>query len=435
VGIGLLKSGRVAWRNVLDKGLVMGIRVLFPLLLGWVAILLTACETGEQRHAASMATPGVSDAEVRIGSSLALTGHASFLGIQTLRGAQCYLNHVNDTGGIHGRRIKLIALDDGYDPTICVANTQQLLVDENVFALFCYVGTPTTVKIIPLVERAKVPLIGMFTGANALREPFNPYIINVRASYYQETGVVVKHLVEDMGLKKIAVFYQYDAYGLDGLRGAELGLKKYNLAPVAKSSYTRGTLDVEEGLEKVLESDAQAVIMIGTYEPCAKFIRLAKNRRSHLIFYNVSFVGVEELARLLGQDGEDVIVSQVVPPPELPEARDMLKDVDRYVERLRQYFPDEKPNSVSLEGYFNALVLGEGLKRAGQDLTREGFIKAIESIRDYPLGKDAILSFGDQDHQGMDRVYFTIIKSGKLVLLTDWKDLSRRYGHAPPATP
>ena len=395
--------------------------------------LVAGCGTNDRQNAAGPAVPGVNINEVRIGSSLALTGHASFLGIQTLRGAQSYINYVNDAGGIHRRRIELIALDDGYDPPICLANTQRLLVEENIFALFCYVGTPTTVKIIPLVERAKVPLIGMFTGANALREPFNPYIINVRASYYQETGTAVKHLVEDVGVRKVAVFYQYDAYGLDGLRGAELGLKQYNLTPVAKSSYTRGTLDVEEGLDKVLESDAQAVIMIGTYEPCAKFIRLAKGKNKNLIFYNVSFVGAEELARLLGPVGEDVIVSQVVPPPELPEARVMLSDVDHYMERLKRYFPAEKPNSVSLEGYFNALVLVEGLQRAGPELTRDRFVQAIESIRNYPLGKDNYLDFSDTDHQGMDRVYFTMIKAAKLVLLTDWQELAKKYG--PPQLP
>lgn len=406
------------------------------LFLSALFFFLVACnptETG--RNSASQTVPGVSNQEIRIGSSLALTGHASFLGVQTLRGAQSYIDQVNDSGGIHGRRISLIALDDGYDPPQCMANTQRLLVEENVFALFCYVGTPTTVKIIPLVERARIPLVGMFTGANALREPPSPYFINVRASYYQETGAAVKHLVEDMGVRKIAVFYQYDAYGLDGLRGAELGLKRYNLAPVAKSSYTRGTLDVEEGLDKVLDSEAQAVVMIGTYEPCAKFIKLAKSRNKNLIFYNVSFVGAEELARLLGSTGEGVIVSQVVPPPELPEARILLSDVDRYAELLKRYYPEEIPNSVSLEGYYNALVLVEGLQRAGRDLTRERFVEAIESIRNYPLGKDNFLDFGAQDHQGMDRVYFTIIRGGKLVLITDWIELARQYGLEPIATP
>ena len=151
-----------------------------------------------------------------------------------------YIRHINDTGGIHDRHIKLIVYDDGYDPPRCVTNTQKLIVHDNVFCLFSYVGTPTTVKIIPLITEAKIPMVGMFTGANALRNPLNRYLINIRASYYQETGAAVRHLVETMGLTRIAVFYQYDAYGFDGLKGTEMALKGYDLLPVATGTYIRG---------------------------------------------------------------------------------------------------------------------------------------------------------------------------------------------------
>lgn len=410
------------------------------LTLFLVALLLAGCNQGERpKSGGKKPTPGVTYNEIRIGSSLALSGHAGYLGTETLRGAQAYINHVNETGGVHGRQITLVTMDDRYDPPLCLANTQRLIVEEQVFCLFCYVGTPTTVKIIPLVDKAHIPLIGMFTGANALREPFSPNIINVRASYYQETGVAVTHLVEDLGLTKIAVFYQYDAYGLDGLRGSEMALKKYGLAPVAKGSYIRGTLDVEEGLKAILASDAQAVVMIGTYEPCAKFIRLARERAPSLLFYNVSFVGAEELARLLGEQGENVIVSQVVPPPELPQTRKMLPSVDEYLALLHHYFPEAKANSVSLEGYYNALVLVEGLRRAGRDLTREGLIAAIQSIQKFPLGEKTSLTFSPTDHQGMDRVYFTRIHDGTLELVTNWKHLARElgipYGRRPHTSP
>ena len=212
------------------------------------------CSPPDENALSKPVDPGVTATEVLLGSSLALKGHASFLGTQTLRGAMCYLSHVNDSGGVHGRRIRVITYDDSYDPPICLANTQKLIVDDQVFALFCYVGTPTTVKVLPLIEEASVPLLGMFTGANALREPFNRQLINVRASYYQETDAAVRHLVEDLGLKKIAVFYQYDAYGFDGLTGTELALKQFNLVPVAGGSYNRGTLDVQEGLNKIIAS-------------------------------------------------------------------------------------------------------------------------------------------------------------------------------------
>jgi ABC-type branched-subunit amino acid transport system substrate-binding protein len=352
---------------------------------------------------------------------LALEGHASYLGRQTLHGAMSYLNHVNEQGGIHGRMIKVIAYDDGYDPPRCLENTQKLIVSDNVFALFCYVGTPTAVKIIPLIQDASIPLVGMFTGANALREPLNRYLINVRASYYQETGAAVNYLVKGRGIQKVAVFYQYDAYGFDGLKGTELALKQYGLVPVSKGTYIRGTLDIEEGLNKIIDSGAQAVVMIGTYDPCAEFIKRAKSKGFEPVFYNVSFVGADELARRLGEAGEGVIVSQVVPPPELPETKDQLWGAREYAALLKHYYPEDEPNFVGLEGYINARVLVEGLHRAGRDLNREQFINAIESIQNYDLGIANTLSFSPSDHQGLEQVYFTQILNGKFVLISEQK--------------
>lgn len=380
---------------------------------------MLACGRGDRSAAPEPATLGVTDTEVLLGSSLALEGHASYLGIQTLRGYTCYIEHINEKGGIHGRKIRVISYDDSYDPPKCLVNTQRLIINDQVFALFSYVGTPTTVKILPMVEDARIPLLGMFTGANALREPLNHYVINVRASYYQETGAAITHLVEDLGMTKIAVFYQYDAYGFDGLTGMERALKKYSLAPVARGSYIRGTLEIEEGLGKIMASGAEAVVMIGTYEPCARFVRLAHERGFNPVFYTVSFVGAEELARRLASySGITLIMSQVVPPPEGPS--ELLGTASEYVDLLKRYFPEDKPNFVGLEGYLNARVLVEGLRRAGRDLTREGFIEAIESIRDVPLLPYTTLSFGVKDHQGLDQVYFTILRDSAFVLMSDW---------------
>ncbi len=362
---------------------------------------------------------GISADEIVIGSSLALAGHAGYLGTQTLHGALAYIHHINESGGIHGRQIRVIHYDDGYDPPRCVLNTQRLIIEDNVFALFCYVGTPTAVKIVPLVQEARIPLVGMFTGAHALREPLSRYLINVRASYYQETGAMVQHLVEKRQVRKIAVFYQYDAYGFDGLRGTELALKQYDLVPVATGTYVRGTLQVEEGLDKIMAAGAEAVVMIGTYEPCARFIQLALSRNFRPAFTNVSFVGADELCRILGPDAEGVIITQVVPPPEPRRKELRMWGADDYVQRLKKYFPDDAPNFVSLEGYINAKVLVEGLRRAGPALDRERFIDAIESIQQFDLGIDNPLAFSPADHQGLERVYFTIIKDGRFVWLNE----------------
>jgi len=399
------------------------IRAALVLLLA----LLCACEsppppppqTGRQ---------GVTETEIRIGASLPLTGHASYLGQETLRGATAYLAKINSQGGVHGRQINLIARDDGYDPPHCVDNTQRLIVDDQVFALSCYVGTPTTTKIIPMLTEARIPLVGAFTGAYDLREPFQRYVINVRPSYYQETAAAVNHMVEDLGLKRIGVFYQYDAYGFDGLKGTELALRGYNLTPVARGSYARGTMDVEEGLSKILEGQAQAVVIIGTSAPSAKFIKLAKEQNPALVFYAVSFVGAEEIAKALGPlEDARVLVSQVMPPPDLAETQALLWGVSEYDELLKQSYPGHSPTAVGMEGYVNAKVLVEGLKRAGPDLTRERFIEAIESIRDYSLGLADTLGYAPGDHQGLERVYFTKLENGRFMLVTDWsKPFERR---------
>lgn len=327
------------------------------LIIVWLFFLCaSSCKGTSNTQVSEKEVPGVTNHGILIGTSLALGGHAGYLGTQTPRGAMSYLNHINEQGGVHGRTINLIAYDDGYDPPRCVANTQKLIIKDHVFALFCYMGTPTTVKIIPLVEEARIPLVGMFTGANALREPFHRYIINVRASYYQETGAAVRHLIEDLGIERVAVFYQYDAYGFDGLKGTELALEQYGLEPMGTGSYVRGTLDVEKALEAIIECNAQAVVMIGTYGPCAKFIKLAKNRDFSPVFHNVSFVGANKLARKLGKEGEGVIVTQVVPPPEegvlLPAAKD-------YSVLLAKYYPNDVPNFVGFEGY-KRLDFGRG---------------------------------------------------------------------------
>ena len=399
--------------------------------LHWIAIflclaLLGACGADNESSSTRGNVPGVTDTEIRLGSSLALTGHAGYLGTQTLRGAEAYIRHVNDEGGVHGRTVTIVARDDSYDPPQCLANTQKFIVDNDVLALFCYVGTPTTVKVLPLVEEARIPLVGMFTGANGLRQPFNRYVVNIRASYYQETAAAVRHLVDDLGLKRIAVFYQYDAYGFDGLIGTELALKEFHLEPVARGSYIRGTLNVTEGLERIRRSQAQAVVMIGTYDACARFINLARQKDYTPVFYTVSFVGAEELARRITGAGREatVLMSQVVPPPSpdvtAPEDTDAAS---QYVRLLARYYPDDTPSFVGLEGFLNARIMVEGLRKAGRNLTREGLVKAIESIRDLKLGPGMSITYGPDDRQGLDTIYFTRLEKGRFEPFKDWKGL------------
>jgi len=402
-------------------------RGLWVVCLVVCVLFLASCQDAEVQIPLTPVGLGVTDTEVTFGSSLALQGHAGYLGQETLRGAMSYLQYVNDQGGVHGRTIRLITRDDSYDPPKCLDNTQRFLIEDQVFGLFCYVGTPTTVKILPLVEETKVPLLGMFTGANALREPFTHYLINVRASYYQETDAAVEHMVKDLGLTRIAVFYQYDAFGFDGLTGTELALKRFGLEPVARSSYVRGTHDIREGLERIRESGAEAVVMIGTSDPCANFIRKSLENEYSPIFYMVSFVGAKELSRNLLQtetSGVDIIMSQVVPPP-IRRDGTVAESAEEFARLLEQYYPGEEPNFVGFEGYINAKVLVEGLRRAGRDLSRQSFLDAIASMTDFSLGGDVRLTFGPEDHQGMDKVYFTRLHDGRFILLNDWVELDQ----------
>jgi branched-chain amino acid transport system substrate-binding protein len=390
-------------------------RWIYPLLI----LFLVACSGGAPGEKPGTGrSPGFDAQEILLGSSLALTGHASFLGIQTLHGALSYLSEVNEAGGIHGRKIRVIAYDDGYDPPRCLENTQRLIAVDRVFALFCYVGTPTSVKIMPLVQEACLPLVGLFTGAQILRNPFQRYIINIRASYHQETGAVVKEFVEALGIRKIAVFYQYDDYGFDGLTGTQIALKRYGLEPVAAGHYRRGTLEIEDALSQIIHSGAEAVVMIGTYEPCAAFIRLARARHFNPIFHCVSFVGPEELVNRVGPLGDGVIITQVVPPP---TAILLLPAAEEYSRLLGRFYSKDKPNYVGFEGFLNAKILVEGLRRAGPIPDREKFINAIETIQNFSLGIGNPVTFGPEDHQGLDKVYFTQIRAGELALVMNLK--------------
>jgi len=372
---------------------------------------------GEQT--ANSISRGIFDDKIILGSSAALTGHSGFLGTEYIRGARAYFNEINGQGGIYGRKIELISYDDQYDPPRTVVNTRKLINEDRVFALFDYVGTPTSVKIIPIVEKERIPLVGLFTGANALREPTKEFIYNIRASYYEEVDAFIEGAAGALKFKKIAVLYQNDAYGLDGLRGAELALEKFDLKPVTTASYERGTLDIEAALKTIGDSGAEAVVMIGTYSPMAKFIRSAKAAGFKPLFQNVSFVGPEALAKDLGSEGDGVIVTQVVPPA---DENSTLPGVQEYIALSGKYFPDAKPSFGGLEGFVNAKVVVEALRLTGVKPDRAKFIEALEIIKDFDAGLGVPISFSQDKHQGLDKVFLTYIKDGRYVLFSDWSE-------------
>lgn len=363
------------------------------------------------------ADPGVTDTEIVIGSCAALEGPASFLGTQTVLGARAHLNAVNDRGGVHGRKIQLLSRNDGYEPVKAIACVNQLIKQDKVFAMGFFVGTPTGAKVVPMAEAHKVPAIGFFTGAEILRTPVKRNVIHVRASYYDEARAQIDILVGTLGMKRIAVFYQEDAFGVAVLEGVKIALKKYNLEPVALGTFPRNTMDVAKGMEQIKPADPEAVVMVGTYAPLAEFVKRARADKWTSQFLTVSFVGTEAFAKAAGKDGDGVIITQVVPPP----TRTDLPAVAQYTAALKKYSPEATPNFVSLEGFVDAIVLVEGLKRAGRDLSREKLVTAIEGIRDFDLGIGMKASYSSTRHHAFDEVYYTILRDGQPTIVADWK--------------
>lgn len=366
--------------------------------------------------------PGVTENEIVIGSCAALEGPANFLGTQTVLGANAYLNLVNDQGGVHGRKIKLLAYNDGYEPDKAIECFNRLKA-QGVFAAGFFVGTPTGAKHAPMAENNKIPLIGLFTGAQLLHEPFKRYVINVRASYYDEAREQVDNLWNVLGIRKIAVIYQEDAFGVAVLEGVKLALKKYNATPIALGSFPRNTLDVNRGIEQARAANPDAVIMVGPYAPVAEIVKRGRAAGWNPLYITVSFVGTEAYIKAMGKDGEGAVITQVVPPYN----RTDLPTVALYQKTLKKYFPEAEANFVSFEGFVDAMVMVEGLKRAGRDLTREKLIDAIESIRDFDmgLGPQLKLDYGPNDHKGFHEVYYTAVKNGQAVAFTDWKSLRK----------
>ena len=329
------------------------------------------------------------DNRIVLGQSAAFSGPAMQLGTQFHAGARLWFDQLNAKGGVGGRQVEIRHLDDGYEPDRCVANTEKLIKDE-VFALFGYIGTPTSLAALPLATSARVPFIAPFTGAMGLREPFKREAFHLRASYDDETALIVKQLIE-LSQNRIGVFYQNDAYGKAGLSGVTKALAARQLKPIAEGTVERNSEDVAATVAKLAKSGAQAIVQIGAYKACAAFIRQAKQAGYGGKFYNVSFVGTQALADELGKDGAGVVVSQVVPSPYNP-ARPVSRE---FVAAAKQQ-GRVQANLSSMEGYLAAKLFTEGLKRAGGKPTREALIAALESINEDFGGYR--VSFGPGNH-------------------------------------
>jgi ABC-type branched-subunit amino acid transport system substrate-binding protein len=355
---------------------------------------------------------GVTDNEIRLGISAPFTGSAKELGNQMKLGIETAFNLMNEAGGMHGRQIKLVAADDGYEPARTAQTMQELYEKQQVFGFIGNVGTPTAQVALPYALERKTLFFGAFTGAGLLRrDPPDRYVFNYRASYAEETAAAVHYLVKLRRLRpeQIAVFAQQDAYGDSGFAGvtkAIRALRGGDAKAMLRLDYKRNTVDVDDAVARLhaLKKPIKAVVMVATYRAAAKFIEKTRDLYPAMIYTNVSFVGSTALAdelMLLGpRYANGVIVTQVVPAVE-----SYASAVLRYKAGLAKYFPGVRADYVSLEGYVVANVLLEALRRAGRQLDTEKLVDALESVRDFDMGLGARISFGPTEHQGSHKVW------------------------------
>lgn len=380
-----------------------------------LAVLCLLSTFGFLGTLAAQSTPGINASEIKIGSCSALDGPARQLGLQMVLGATAYFNYINDHGGVNGRKLHLSSFDDSYDPekaSGCFASLKK----EQVFAGGFFVGTPTAAKYLPLAEADHMPIVGLLTGAQFLYEPVKPEIFNIRASYEDETRVQVDNLWS-AGVHKIAVIYQDDGFGKAILDGVKLALSKHSAELVATGSFVRNTLDVGKGITAVRAAKPEAVVLAGPYAPAAEILKQAHAQGWRPVFLAVSFVGTEALITAAGKDSEGMVITQVVPPYDRLD----LPTVKLYQDSLTKYMSGTQPSFVSLEAFVDAMVVAEGLKRAGATPTREKFIQGIESLHDFDIGfGSSKLEFSPQRHKGLSHVYPTVVRGGKPQIFENW---------------
>lgn len=350
----------------------------------------------------SVPVHGIYDDRIVFGQSCALEGLNQASGMGMRLGLLAAFKEVNDQGGVHGRRIELKTLDDGYEPEKTIENTLQLIEVEDVFSLIGAVGTPTSRAAVPLAEAHRVPYVGPQTGAAFLREN-NPYVVNLRASYAQETEEMVAFLTQEGGTERIAILYQDDSFGRAGYNGAKAAMERRGLRLLAAGVYRRNSLDVREAVLDIRESNPDAIIMIGSYQPSAEFIKWSRKIGMDVLFINISFVNSNALAEALGDEGGGVMVSQVVPLP----TGNMPVIANSYREALREIDPEARPQFISFEGYLVGRLAIRGLEAAGRDLSRPKFLRAIRSMDNLEIGGFR-LNYVD-DNQGSDQVFMTVL--------------------------
>jgi branched-chain amino acid transport system substrate-binding protein len=363
---------------------------------------------------ASVPVRGITDKEIRFGMSAPFTGSAKELGREMKLGIETAFNLANESGGVHGRQLRLVSADDGYEPARTGDTMKQLFEREQVFGIIGNVGTPTAMVALPYALEHKMLFFGAFTGAGLLRrDPPDRYVFNYRASYAEETDAVVRYLIRVRKVRPehIAVFAQQDSYGDAGFEGVARAirvLRSGDEGTILRLNYKRNTIDVDDAIAhlRAHRPPIRAVVMVATYRAAAKFIEKTRDLYPNMIYTNVSFVGstalADELLLLGPRYAEGVIVTQVVPAIDSYATK-----VLEYKSALAKYFPVETPDYVSLEGYVTAGLLIEALKRSGAQINTEKLVNELEGLHAFDMGLGTLLNFGLTEHQGSHKVWGT----------------------------
>ncbi|MFZ6676472.1 ABC transporter substrate-binding protein [Undibacterium sp. Tian12W] len=356
----------------------------------------------------SLAEEGVTDSSILIGQTVGLTGQIAGPVKEMNAGAAAYFNQINKNGGVHGRKIELHIVDDKFDPVIAAANAETLIKKDHVFALFQSRGTPHTQAILPVLASSKVPLVAPSTGAAVFHNPVNRYVFNVRARYQDEVKKAVEQF-STIGLKDIAILHVDDTFGGDGLIGFTTAMDSFKLKPSLVSKYDRAKPDVPKAVDEVVKSPAKALIIVGSATTVAELIRGLRAKGSTVQIMTLSNNASQSFIDSLGPVATGVMVSQIMPAPHLvsstlgQEFKTIAKD------------NGVPPSYAAMEGFVSAKLLVEGLKRAGKGLTREGLIRALESMHKVDLG-GVTVTYSDHDHSGSEFVDLTMIgRDGKFL--------------------
>jgi len=387
-------------------------------LASFIAFLIAFCQAS-----ACWAEVGVTAKEIQIGASHVLTGQNAIAGHETDVGIDCCINDVNAKGGVFGRKIRVVNCDDKYEPDSAITCFQYLM-QQGVFALTGIYGSGTSARYIPMAMNNKVPVVGFHNGTYFVTNPVKKYVFSARCSYRDEIRETVNHLWT-AGLRKFAIIYQNDAFGADCYEGLKLALDAHNTKPVAAASYTRNKTDVKDAVNEIKQANPQVVLLGAVYKPSAEIVKISKEMNWNPQFVLNTGSSVTLFVPEAGAAADGQIYSECVPLPN--EAN--LPLVGEFLKALKKYYPGEKPTYEKLRAYLGTVVLAEGMKRAGKDLTRENFVKAMEGIHNFDvgLGADMLLNYSATDHMGFHKVFFGIIKNGQAVPFDSWDKVAAEH--------